>query len=277
MNDSLALIVLSCDAYEDLWPDFFRLRDLFWPDCCYKWYLVTESKAFTYKGVEVINTGTDLNWTGRLAYALNVINAPLVGLFLDDFYISGRIDSNQIQQLQKLMCEKHIDHINMSDVFYSLIKMPDPHIYYADHLFHIPSHKKYGLSTAAAIWNRIYLRNLIGTKDCSAWQFEMDMCDIASSSEGYRGIALCDDRMPFKVTTVPVVIQGKYFPKSFAHFRKLGYVLQRGDRQVMSFKETWSYIIKEKTRALLRPYPAIAGRLKLLLQKFCNVKFFTQQ
>ena len=57
----MSILVLSCDKYKYAWDDFFNLRDIFWPDCPYPWYVVTESEDYDRKDVEVIKCGTDLN------------------------------------------------------------------------------------------------------------------------------------------------------------------------------------------------------------------------
>lgn len=52
-NTNMVILVLSCDKYKYAWDDFFNLRDKFWPDCPYKWYLVTESADYSCNGVMV--------------------------------------------------------------------------------------------------------------------------------------------------------------------------------------------------------------------------------
>lgn len=212
MFDNLAFLVMSCDKYSDLWLDFFKLRDLYWKDCDFKWYLITESKSFKYPGVTVINTGFELNWTGRLKYAINKAQCKLVGLFLEDYFIAGKVDNHLIHSLADKMLSENIMYL-LSASFPSLIKMKNK-LYYDQHLFHIPKHHKYGLSVSSSIWNSQYLLDLIGHDDKNPWQFEIDLCNIAASKDGYEGTVLCDERMPLQVTTIPVVIQGKFYPDS---------------------------------------------------------------
>lgn len=275
MDATLSIIVLSCDKYSDLWSDFFMLRDKFWSDCDYKWYLVTESLSFEYPGVSVINTGKNLNWTGRLKFALSQIKSQYIGWYLDDFFISERVDNIQIHQLVDKMVSDNIDYINVSDVFDSLVKMPEPHKYYDEHLFVIPKHKKYGISTAAALWNKDYLRKILGDNDKNAWQFEIDLCNQALSDEGIPGTILCDDRKPFKVTPVPVVIQGKYYPKSIRLFKRKGITLNTGERSLMSFKDVIVYDVNSLIRSALRSHPNLSKCIKWIAKNIFNVKFFT--
>ena len=53
-KDKMIMLLLSCDKYSDVWDDFFNLKERFWPDCKFKWYLVTESKNYIRKNVSTI-------------------------------------------------------------------------------------------------------------------------------------------------------------------------------------------------------------------------------
>ena len=44
-SSKLAILMLSCDKYSDLWDDFFNLKERFWPDCPYHCYLATDTKS----------------------------------------------------------------------------------------------------------------------------------------------------------------------------------------------------------------------------------------
>lgn len=274
-NKKLSLLVLSCDKYSDLWDNFFKLRDKFWPDCPFEWYLITESKAYSYPNVNIIHTGQNLNWTGRIRYALEKVKSPYIGCYLDDFYISKNVDNSIIVELIKRMELEHIDYINVSDVFDSLIKMPEPHVYYDKYLLKIPCHKKYGISTASAIWDRKYLIDIIGDSDINAWQFEINLCQQALTEEGLPGIILCDERKPFNVTSVPVVIQGRYYPKSIKDFSKKGIDIDYGYRGLMRKKEVLIYDINSSIRSILRSHPQLSKEIKWIAKKILRVKFFT--
>ena len=152
----VSMLVLSCDAYSDLWDDFFNLREKFWPDCEYKWYLVTESKSYERRGVEVIKCGKGMNWAGRFRKAVLYANTPYIGLFLEDYFISEKIDSSIIDQLLQIMTENKVTLINTSDVFYRNINQPNKQ-YFAEHLIKIPNNMMYGISTESAKIGRAHV------------------------------------------------------------------------------------------------------------------------
>lgn len=275
MENKLSILVLSCDRYSDIWENFFILRDIYWPDSDCKWYLVTESLDFVHSNVEVIHTGKELNWTGRLGYAIRHINTKYVGWYLEDFFIDEKIDNELINGLVDKMDKENIDHINMSDVFFSLIKMPEKHEYYDDNLLIIPKHKKYGISTASSLWRSSFLLDILGEEDKNAWQFEIDLCKKAMSKEGLPGLILCDERMPFHVTKIPVVIQGKYYPKALRYFAKKGFEINPGNRAIMSNKEVFVFEFNDSIRNILRSFPFLGKIVKWVAHNIFRINFFT--
>lgn len=238
------MLVLSCDAYSALWGDFFNLRDKYWPDCPYKWYLVTESKDFQRDGVEVIKCGKDFNWAGRLRYALHLVDTKYVGIYLEDYFISAKVDNARIEKMLILMEKDGISTINVGDVFEWIISQQPSKEYYAEHLIKIPAHLRWGLSTESTIWNKQYLLDTLGVGDYSAWQFEIDRCKQAASEDGFPGINLCDELQAFNVSTTPVVIQGAFYPEAIKKFHKLGYDIDTSRFPVMSMKKVILYKMK---------------------------------
>lgn len=241
----MAMLVLSCDKYSDIWDDFFNLKERFWPDCKYPWFIVTESKDYQRDGVSVIKCGHDLNWSGRYRYAINQVNTPLIGVFLEDFLIKSRIDNDRVDSYVDLVYKKGISFINMNNTFGHILNVPDKQ-YFTDHLFHIPQHLRYGIDSAASIWDRNFLLSKLGSGDYSAWQFEVDRCNEAASEEGLGGLILCDDQRSFNVTEIPVIIQGMLYPEALAYFEKVvGYKIQ-SNRKIMSKSDVRRYKIKTK-------------------------------
>lgn len=237
------MLVLSCDKYKCAWDDFFNLRDRFWPDCPYKWYLVTENESYERDNVVVIQCGNDRNWTGRLKYAVEYVSAEYVGILLEDYFIDKTVDNAIIESDLQVMKENGVSIINVGDWWNWLINQPNKRMF-SDHLVIIDNHLRSGLSAVPIIWNSRYLLDVIGDKDCNAWEFEIDRSNEAASDEGFKGLLLCDDRKPFNTTVVPVLIQGKLYPKAIKHFRKLGYVINKDNYTLMNRKEVIKYDFK---------------------------------
>lgn len=272
MKSSLiTMLLLSCDNYSDLWDDFFNLKERFWPDCEYKWYVVTETKDYTRNQVGVIKCGRELNWAGRLRYALNQVDTSYVGIYLDDYFIVSSINNDRIKSFVDLMYSDGVSFLNLGNVFYHITNLPNKE-YYKDHLIRIPKHQKYGIDTSAAIWDKEYLLEKLGDGDYSAWQFEIDRCNEAASAEGLNGLILCDDQLSFNVSEIPVVIQGVLYPDAVKFFsNQLGYKIL-SPRSQMSTKNVLRYKLKVRMSRVKH------GRkiLKWIGRNILGYKFFTE-
>lgn len=269
-KQKMAMLVLSCDAYSDLWDDFFNLKEMFWPDCPYQWYVVTESKDYKRENVGVIKCGKVLNWAGRFRKAVQTVEDSLVAVFLEDYYINAPIDNERIEGLVDYMLEKKVDFLDLGNVFKHKINQPNK-VYYADHLIVIDKHLRYGLDTAAAIWEKNYLLEKLGVGDYSAWKFEADRCAEAASEAGYDGLILVDDRISFNVSEIPVVVQGKFYPPVIEDFRKRGYEIDTSKRSVMTRKQKFNYDFKRWCGRI----PFGHKFMKWFGTKFLGYKFFT--
>lgn len=268
-EQKLVLLVLSCDGYSDLWDDFFNLRDKYWADCPYKWYVVTETKDYLREGVEVVKCGKDKNWAARLRYAVQTIDAQYYGIYLEDYFIIDKVNNETITGILNDMDKYCVTFLNTSDVFYNCINMENKE-YLKDHLIVIPNNRPYAISTESAIWEKEYLLAKLGNGDYSAWQFEIDRVNESKLPGGYGGFNLCDDRMPFHVSTIPVVIQGRIYPKARKFFMKQGYVFS-SKRDNMSCKQVLLYNFKVKMSRMKY------GKriMKWFAAKFLGIKFFT--
>lgn len=268
----MAILVLSCDKYKYAWDDFFNLRDMFWKECPYKWYLVTETEDYSRNGVEVIKCGTDLNWTGRFKYAAKIANMDYVAVFLEDFFIEDNINQNIITSLLKMMDDSNVSMINVGDVFKWITQQPNRRFFDKEkNLIIIPKHLRYGISASLSIWRTSFLLDYLGDNDCNAWDFEMNSCKLADSEEGLPGLLLCDIRQPLHPSKVPVIVQGKLYPPCIRHFKKRGYTIDVSKYSVMTFKDKWRYNLKHYSAKI----PYVKKPLKCFARHILGYRFFS--
>lgn len=269
-NNKMAMLVLSCDKYKYAWDDFFNLRDKFWPDCPYKWYVVTETEEYYRNKVVVIKCGKEMNWTGRFKHAAEVANAKYLGVYLEDFFIEQKIDNGIINEELKLMEDNDVSMINVGDVFSWITKQPNTERLTESHII-IPRHLRYGISASLSIWRTSFLIEYIGENDCSAWDFEMNSCKIADSEKGLPGLLLCDVRQPLHPSKVPVIVQGKLYPPCIKHFKRRGYSIEASKYIIMTPQEMWRYNVKH----YLAKLPFGKRFMKWIARKVFGYKFFS--
>ena len=90
-KNNVTLLLTSCDSYEDLWDNFFKLLTINWPNFDLNVVLNTESKEYSYPGVNITTYQLDKKhkwqWSKRLRKNLEKISTKYILFFLEDFYL----------------------------------------------------------------------------------------------------------------------------------------------------------------------------------------------
>lgn len=266
-NKDLAILVLSCDKYSDIWDDFFNLKEKFWPDCPYPCYLATDSKQYERKGVKLIHFGNIRTWSICAKKAIMEIKEPYIALFLEDALIYKTINSGVIEENFHFVKENKVDFLTLERNRMDKKLKEDDQV--APHIWRIDRHKKYGIDTSAAIWEKEFLLRALEKVDCNAWQFEVNYCRDAESEEGLQGNIFFDDRQPFNISPVEVVQLGKLSTDAIKFFKKHGYAIQ-SHRERMG----WFQMLYFRERNRLEKIPFL-GRIIKAVCKLFGVKFFT--
>lgn len=235
-DNSLAILVLSCDKYKDVWNDFFNLKEMFWPDCPYHCYLATDTVEYQREGVDVIHFGNIRTWSICAYKALSQIKESYVALFLEDAFIYKTIDTRIVAQNLKFCYEHHADFLTMERNRMRKTITPEDQV--VPHIWKIDKHQKYGIDTSAAIWNKQFLLDALMKHDCDAWQFEVNYCREAETEEGLSGAIYFDDRQPFNISPIEIVRLGKINPDAVRFYKKMGYDINVSEREIMSWWQT---------------------------------------
>ena len=266
-TSQLAILMLSCDKYSDLWDDFFNLKERFWPDCPYHCYLATDTKGYHREGVDVIHFGNIRTWTICAAKAIEQIKEPYIALFLEDAFIYKTIDTSIIEENLSLFVKHKMDFLTMERNRMEKALTSEDRA--APHIWRINRHRKYGIDTSAAIWEKGFLRKALQKEDCNAWQFEVNYCKEAESEEGLQGEIFFDDRQPFNISPVEVVQLGKLSTDAIKFFQKLDYDIL-SNRERMGF---WQMLyFRERNRFEKNPY---LWRIIKAICKLFGIKFFS--
>lgn len=163
------LIVNSCDSYEDTWYPFFKLLKKYWPNLKYDIVLNTETKRFSYEGLNIrtIKATSKINqiWSNRLYNVLKKINTEFVIIMCDDFFIREPVDQKRIDY-----CINNFDKDTATFNFEKTYSCEDINCSLEGFKLR-PDNSTYRLSCQAGIWNRIKLMELL---DCNMnpWEWE---------------------------------------------------------------------------------------------------------
>ena len=74
--DDLAILVVSCDKYSELWDNFFNLMYKNWPslkdsESNVPIYLIANSKKFSDSRVQTIQIPNEISWSDNVLKALD--------------------------------------------------------------------------------------------------------------------------------------------------------------------------------------------------------------
>ncbi len=165
MSKKFAILVVSCDLYNDLWPICISSLDRYLDISQYKVYLLTNFLDFSYKDVEVIKTGIDISWSDNLSLALDQIDEEVVMLALDDLIITKSLGAEKLG----FLVDQFVDN-NMN--YFRLNPTPGPDKKINKYFGSVIGSAAYRTSTVFSIWKKEVLKSLLLSGE-SPWDFEL--------------------------------------------------------------------------------------------------------
>lgn len=167
-----AVLVSSCDKYEDAWAPFFHFFKKYWDKCPFPIFLNTETKSIKYPNlnVNVINFHKNGgSWSARLKHALKQIDTEYIIFLLEDFFFLDYVNVNEIDRSIRIMDKDR--SIAVIDFEYCGAKIPCVETEYDEYVERTNS-SMYFLNCQSAIWRRKDLIRLINEYE-NPWQFEL--------------------------------------------------------------------------------------------------------
>ena len=103
LKDELTVLVNSCDSYSDCWYPFFQLWYNYFPDHSLKIILNTESKQFSFDGLDIecfslYHSGERPAFGEQMNAHLQRITTPFVLTMLEDFFLNTPVELERIEQ-----------------------------------------------------------------------------------------------------------------------------------------------------------------------------------
>lgn len=174
----LTVLVNSTDSFEDCWEPFFKLFRTYWPDCSYPIVLNTETKQFTYPGLDIrssrIASTEDTenevrpDWSECLIRCLHGIPSEYVLYLQEDYFINAPVDGELITEFLNVMKRNNVAHIRLME---RDIKETYRQSVLHPLLWEIRPKANYRIGLQAGLWRRkSLLRYLVPGE--SGWQFE---------------------------------------------------------------------------------------------------------
>lgn len=246
MSRNVAIAFIVYDGYEDLWDDAIRCIDKFWPNHP-QIYMFTNAISHNWDNVKSYPVGVHAEWSMKVQKAVEVIEEDYFILLLEDFFIGASVDNNEFSQL--------MDYIEGNDIVYCklcdnnrILPSQKPKYDNETPFQIIRKNQKYGICLQPAIWNKNFLKALVGEGNYNAWVFELNQIKNAmhSDSKPFEKI-IFDPRniLHFKHGA----LQGEMLPSTVWYFKHIKFPLS-SNRKVMSKLSYLKYIVKHLGRDL---------------------------
>lgn len=171
-----ALLINTCDKFEDCWEPFFKLFSIYWPNFQGKIYLNTEYKEYSYPGLDIISVkGCEkkkdahlITWSECLIRALNTIEEDIVLYMQEDYFLKDYVKNDIVEKYVQLMKQAADVHaIYLTD---QSGETGAPSAKY-DKLVNVISKQRYKVNCQAGLWQKEVLLSYLRPHE-NAWQFE---------------------------------------------------------------------------------------------------------
>lgn len=234
-RQDIAFILSSCDKCSDLWEAFFTLVKRYWPGFDYHVYLCTDSKQFTFDGIDVscpLRMPSGSTWSENLMALLNQVEEEYVFFMLEDFWLKGEVDTWQLSELEKIIREdSNIGFICM--VPQIEVSKENPLSEQYPDLIKYGKKTPYRVTTQAGLWRRDYLQSLLRRHE-SAWWFEM-FGSKRSRKSYYMSYVVRDS--VFSYDEGGVLFRGSYVSEYVRPFVEKEGIILNPDRRIASKAE----------------------------------------
>lgn len=208
-NNDLAIVILSCDKYKDLWDLYFAFFHKYWKDCPYPIYLVSNFEKYEDKRIINICVGDDVSWSNNLKIAIEKVKERNVLLLLDDVFLNKAVDTQKVNSL--------IDQFTLLNANYlKLIPMPKPDVRINEELGEINKGSLYRSTAVFTIWNKDTLQKILVPSE-NAWQFEEFGSIRSDEFDGFYSTY----RNTF--SWIHGVVRGKWIAESVTKIKKEGF------------------------------------------------------
>ena len=171
-ND-LTIFVNTSDNFEDCWHPFFTLFAHFWLNCPYPIVLNTETKDYSFKGLNIvcakvaIGENRRLTWSECLARALDGIKTPYILYLQEDYFLESEVNAKALEAMLQALRAANADVIRLAEAVGG-----GPWLVQKDALiWEVAQKAKYRISLQAALWRKDFLRAQVRLHE-NPWQLE---------------------------------------------------------------------------------------------------------
>jgi hypothetical protein len=227
---NIAFVVLSCDAYCDLWDLYIKSFEENWADCPFDCYFISNNKSIINDTFEFICVGEESDWSSTVINIVEKIQSrySYVMLTFEDLPLIGKVHT-------ELLCLIISEFIELKGNYLKFVSKPYPNKRVNKHFGEIYPGSLYRTTCVYAIWDVSLLSKLL-SKGENPWQFERYASVRSDKYPSFYGVY----NNVFKF--VNIIIKGKLV-RSELKKSKYSYLVT-GNRTRFSIFEEYIFKIK---------------------------------
>ncbi|MBN2286921.1 MAG: hypothetical protein JXQ26_09735 [Tissierellales bacterium] len=263
MTKNIALVVLSCDSYSDLWPIFIKQFEKEWSNCPFDKYISTNFLSANSDSFKDIRIGEDNSWSDGVIKTLSRLKEryEYALITLEDLVLMEKVDNAEFTIMVETF--KKLD-----GNYLKFIRKPRPTNKVNSLFGEIKPGSLYRPTCVYAIWKIETLLKLLVDAE-NAWQFERFG---SIRSDKYDGFYVVYEDF-FKVSNT--VVKGKWVPKEKEKIEQLGYSIDSSKKTLSRIEATKlrlnTYIFNIFTRLIPWKYRrSIVFKIKGYARKYNN-------
>lgn len=242
-NEQMAILVISCDKYADLWYVFFDLWAKFWPDCPYQMYIGSNYIKCERENVNSICIGEDLSWAENVSKMLDQIDESYVLIMMEDVYLCERVDSERFKKLLSYVVEHKLDCLHLRNHLTGIRRL-DKKL----GIQCIEAGSPYYVHAVDCIWRKDTMKRFL-VPGYNAWDFELK--NSKTVRPGEQNFAAVEKDM-FVVKNG--VVRGKYLKSTVDYLNLIGVKIDTSKRGILEDTATTSRLSKQLTRLKMLVY-----------------------
>ncbi len=180
---SLALLILSCDKYSDLWCGYFYQFEKNFNLEVPVYFASNNLTPNTSIPLRMIQTGEELNWSSNFKKVLMEIEEKFVFITLEDLYPKSPFSIELFSEACNFISRSssELKHLKCSGVVRGQEKADE-------HISRLPRGLPYRV-TLCGIWNREFLLSFIKDEE-NPWEFEVNGSSRAADIDGFFAMTM---------------------------------------------------------------------------------------
>ncbi len=226
-EDDVAIVVVSCDPYADLWNDFLGCFFRFWPDCPYPVYIISNHIPCRHPRALALTVGDDTTWSRNLQIALERLPHRRVVLMVEDLFLLAPVATASVRALVREFVERAGNCLKLTRT------VPGDRRGSVALDASLPG-APYRCSAVFTLWKTEVLRDILRPHE-SAWDFEIQGSARTDAYDGFFVVR----KSPFVCANA--VVRGRWSRVARRRILHAGILLQSTARPTLSLPAEFAY------------------------------------